>query len=210
MIPRISTFPMGPLETNGYLVHMDGAAVAVDPGGAPKPMLQYAEKNGLKLTHILITHLHFDHIYGAAALAEASGAPVLAGPADAFLMETELGRGGAFGFPRVAPFSYQPLEEGELALGDIACRVLATPGHTPGSLSFHFPQAGAVIVGDLLFHRSIGRTDFPGGDLDALRRSVVEKIFTLPDDTVVYPGHGPETTVGAEKLNNPYFTEFSL
>ena len=204
--PRISTFPMGPLETNGYLVHLNGAAVAVDPGGAPRPMLQYAEKNGLALTHILITHLHFDHIYGAAALAETSGAPVLAGAADAFLMETELGRGGAFGFPRVTPFSYQPVEEGDLDLGTIACRALATPG----SLSFHFPQAGAVIVGDLLFHRSIGRTDFPGGDLDALRRSVVQKIFTLPDDTVVYPGHGPETTVGAEKLNNPYFTEFSL
>lgn len=146
MKPRISTFPMGPLETNGYLVHLDGAAVAVDPGGTPRPMLQYAEKNKLTLTHILITHLHFDHIYGAAALAEASGAPVLAGAADAFLMETELGRGGAFGFPRVAPFSYRPVEEGDLDLGALACRVLATPGHTPGSLSFHFPQAGAVIV----------------------------------------------------------------
>lgn len=209
MKPCISTFPMGPLETNGYLVHMNGTAVAVDPGGPPLPMLQHLERNRLTLTHILLTHLHFDHIYGVAALADGWGAPVLANAADAFLMQTELGRGGAFGFPHVAAFDYQPLEEGEPDLGSIACRVLATPGHTPGSLSFHFPQAGAVIVGDLLFHRSIGRTDFPGGDLDALRRSVVEKIFALPDDTVVYPGHGPETTVGEEKLNNPYVAEFS-
>jgi len=88
------------------------------------------------------------------------------------------------------------------------CRVLATPGHSPGSLSFFFEELGAVFVGDLLFYRSVGRTDFPGSSERDLLRSVRTRIFTLPEDTLVYPGHGPETTVRQERLNNPFFTEF--
>ena len=112
------------------------------------------------------------------------------------------------GFPRTPSFSFTPLQEGELTLLGVTCRVLATPGHSPGSLSFYFQDLGAVFVGDLLFYRSVGRTDFPGSSEQELIRSVRSKIFTLPKETVVYPGHGPETTVGQEKLNNPFFTEF--
>jgi glyoxylase-like metal-dependent hydrolase (beta-lactamase superfamily II) len=133
---------------------------------------------------------------------------VLASPEGAPLLDTWVGSGGQFGLPRITPFEYQKLVPGETEFLGLKCHVLATPGHAPGSLSFHFPEAGVVFVGDLLFARSIGRTDFQGGDLDLLRNSVQEKIFTLPPDTVVYPGHGPATTVGAEKAHNPFFADW--
>ncbi|ABB37587.1 beta-lactamase domain protein [Oleidesulfovibrio alaskensis G20] len=204
----IRTFPIGPLETNCHILSHQGQALAVDPGGDPAQLLEYCTEKSLQLKHILLTHLHFDHLYGVAALAERTGAQVSANNADAYLMQTELGKGGMFGFPRVQPFDFTALEAGEHTFIGLSCTVLETPGHTPGSFSFYFPQAEAVFVGDLLFHRSVGRTDFPGGDSATLLNSVKKAIFSLPDTTVVYPGHGIETTVGDEKLNNPFFTEF--
>lgn len=205
---RVSDFALGPLETNAYVLDHAGLAVAVDPGGDPADILGFLRDEGLTLEAVLATHLHFDHIHGLAALASATGAPILASPADEFLLATPVGGGGFMGFPKVPAFEFQPLEEGPATFAGLECRVLSTPGHTPGSLSFHFPQARAVFVGDLLFNRSIGRTDFPGGDLDELKRSVRGKIFNLPKETVVYPGHGPETSVGDEELNNPFFSPF--
>lgn len=206
---KIETFALGPLETNSYVASEKGLAVAVDVGGDPAPMLEYLEREGLTLTHVLLTHLHFDHIYGAARLSGVSGAPVLAGAGDAYLMESELGRGGFMGFPKVKHFSYQPLEEGGIELLGQPCQVLLTPGHTAGSLSYHFPEAGVVFAGDVIFYRAIGRTDFAGGSLQTLLDAVKRKIFTLPPETVIYPGHGLETTVGEERLHNPYFSDFS-
>lgn len=206
----VKTFPLGPLETNCYIVHDKTSAVVVDPGGSPGPLLNYLKMQGLTLTHILNTHLHFDHIYGNAALSSATGAPVLACEGDAFLLDTELGKGGAFGFPPVDMFSYSPIEPGQHTFGGLSCTAFATPGHTPGSLSFHFASEKAVFVGDLIFYRSIGRTDFPGGNLETLRHSVKEHIFTLPPDTTILPGHGPQTTVDDEKRNNPYFGDFAI
>lgn len=206
---KIETFSIGPLETNSYLASEGGSAVAVDVGGDPAPMLKYLERNGLALTHVLLTHLHFDHVYGAAGLSEATGAPVLAGAGDAYLMESELGRGGFMGFPKVKDFEFRPLEEGEIELLGQNCRVLATPGHSAGSLSYHFPRAGVVFAGDVIFYRAVGRTDFPGGSMQTLLDSVKTRIFTLPPETVIYPGHGLETTVGEEMLHNPYFSDFT-
>lgn len=204
----IKTFPIGPLETNCYLAIHEDKAAAVDVGGDPAPVLAYLQNAGVKLETILITHLHCDHIYGAKALFEATGAPVLAGEDEGYLMSTDVGRGGFMGLPRVAEFDYEAIGPGEREVIGRPCRVLPTPGHTKGSLSFYFPEDKAVFVGDLLFYRSIGRTDFPGGDYDTLLASVVAHIFTLPDDVAVYSGHGPATTVGAEKMHNPFFTEF--
>lgn len=206
---KVETFPLGPLETNSYLAVSGKEAVAVDAGGDPSAMVEYLNKHGLTLSQILITHLHCDHIYGVSALSQATGAPVLAGADDAYLMETELGRGGFMGLPMVRVFDWTPIREGEMILMGQPCKVLATPGHTLGSLSFFFPQGGAVFAGDLIFYRSIGRTDFPGGDMDALLDSVRQKIFTLPEDTAIYSGHGPATSVGAEQKHNPYFSEFA-
>lgn len=201
----ITTFALGPLQTNGYLLAHAGRALFVDPGGDPAPVLDALQKRGLALETIVLTHLHFDHAYGVAALAAATGAPVLANPADEYLLESWLGRGGEMGVPEVQDYAYQPLAAGETAFLGLACRVLATPGHSQGSLTLYFPEAGAAFVGDLIFQRSIGRTDFPGGDTDTLLASVRDKIFTLPPDTRLYPGHGPATTVAAEAAHNPFF-----
>jgi glyoxylase-like metal-dependent hydrolase (beta-lactamase superfamily II) len=206
---KVVTFPLGPLETNSYLAVEGSQAVAIDVGGDPAPMLRHVAKHGLTLTHVLLTHLHFDHTYGAQALHEATGAPVLAGAGDAYLLESELGQGGFMGLPRIKMFTFTPLEPGDFEVLGQTCTALLTPGHTAGSLSYYFPKAGVVFAGDLLFYRNIGRTDFPGGDMDTLLTSVKEKIFTLPRETVVYSGHGPETSVEDEMLHNPYFSDFS-
>lgn len=201
---RIDTFQLGPLETNCHLLSENGQALAVDPGGDPAEVLAHLTQNGLTLRTILITHLHCDHLYGCAALAKATGAPVLASPLDAYLMQNPLGRGGFMGLPMVAPFDYQDVSPGETEFIGLPCQVLHTPGHSPGSLSFHFPTDKILISGDVIFYRSVGRTDFPGGDTEVLAASIREKIYTLPRDTAIYPGHGPETTVHEEMLHNPY------
>jgi glyoxylase-like metal-dependent hydrolase (beta-lactamase superfamily II) len=202
---RITSFPLGPLETNCHVLDHEGRALAVDPGGDPAEVLDFLRAEKLTLEHILVTHLHFDHIYGCARLAKATGAPVLAPAADAFLMETELGLGGVYGFPTVEPFASSPAPLGQASFIGLECRCLATPGHTPGSVTYSFPQAGAAFVGDLIFYRSVGRTDFPGGSSAQLKKSVQEQIFTLPGETALYSGHGLETSVADEKTHNPFF-----
>ncbi|MFW6324124.1 MAG: MBL fold metallo-hydrolase [Desulfovibrionales bacterium] len=201
----VEIFHLGPLETNCFLLHAQGRAVVIDPGGDPKPVLSFLQSNNLALTHILNTHLHCDHIYGNKVLQEKTGAPVLCSPDDVFLLETEIGGGGFMGLPRVDTFKFEHLEESRTEFLNESCQVLKTPGHSPGSLSLYFPDSKMVFVGDLLFTRSIGRTDFHGGDMDVLLESVRKKIFSLPAETVVYSGHGPSTTVGDEKNHNPFF-----
>lgn len=205
----IHTMELGCLGTNCYCLHTNHEAVVIDPGGEHEVILDYLRAQNLTLVTILNTHLHFDHIQGNAGLHAATQAPILASPHDAFLLQTELGGGGMMGFPRTSPFSFDPLDAGTLPLLGTTCQVLATPGHSPGCLSFYFAERGVVFVGDLLFYRSVGRTDFPGSSDRELRRSVQTQIFTLPENTVVYPGHGLSTTVRDEQLNNPFFTEFT-
>lgn len=202
---RITSYPLGPLDTNCFVLDHAGQALAVDPGGDPAEVLDFLKAERLTLAHILVTHLHFDHIYGCAELAKATGAPILAPEGDAYLMDTELGSGGVYGFPVVEPFASSPAPLGQTSFLGLDCRCMATPGHTPGSLTYYFPQAGAAFVGDLIFHRSVGRTDFPGGSSAQLKASVLEKIFTLPGETVLYSGHGLETTVADERTHNPFF-----
>lgn len=204
----VTVMELGVLETNCYVVHNGREAMVIDPGGEPEKILDFLRDSALTLTVIVNTHLHFDHIQGNAGLTAATGVPILACSRDGLLLGTELGGGGMMGFPRTPSFVYEPLDEGVQAWLGSSCQVLATPGHSPGSLSLYFPELGAVFVGDLLFYRSVGRTDFPGSSEQDLLRSVRTKIFVLPPETVVYPGHGPQTTVGAEYLNNPFFTEF--
>lgn len=201
----VRVFPLGMLQTNCYLIVHDQAAVAVDPGGDPAAVIGYLRQENLALERILNTHLHFDHIAGNAALAEATGAPILGPEADRFLLDTEIGRGGFMGLPRIQDFAFETLAPGGTVFAGLPCTVLATPGHTPGSLTFLFPDLKAAFVGDLIFQRSVGRTDFPGGDPKALENSVIREIFTLPPDTTLYPGHGPATSAGEEKKHNPFF-----
>jgi len=207
---QIRIFPMGPLETNCYLIYSDTQAIVVDPGGPPDALLSFLEKEGLSLTHILLTHLHFDHTYGVHPLVAATGAKVMASEKDGFMLQSEMGLGGMWGTPPATKFSYTNIGEGALALGIGTCNVLATPGHSPGGLSFYFAELGAVCSGDSLFHRSIGRTDLAGGDEKTLFASIRGQLFSLPEETVVYPGHGPSSTIGDEKRNNPYSSDFIL
>jgi glyoxylase-like metal-dependent hydrolase (beta-lactamase superfamily II) len=199
------------LETNCYLVSNDAKqAVVIDPGGDPAEVLAFVRSQGLTLTHILNTHLHFDHIGGNAALSAATGAPILAGEADRPLLDSDLGGGGFMGFPKTPAFSFTPLEPGTHSFVGATCHVLATPGHSPGSLSLYFPALGAVFCGDLIFYRSVGRTDFPGGDAKVLKESACSKILVLPEETIIYPGHGPETDVRDARENNPFFSDFQM
>ncbi|MDL2316640.1 MBL fold metallo-hydrolase [Desulfovibrio sp. OttesenSCG-928-A18] len=205
---QVAHFALGPLSTNCFLVYTKNEAIAVDPGGEPGAVLRFLKDKALRLTHILLTHLHFDHTYGVHALVTATGARTLASGNDAHMMENEFGLGGIWGLPEVEPFTFEFLEAGELPLLGGLCRVLPTPGHTPGGLSFYFEQLQAVFSGDALFYRSVGRTDFPGGSSDTLLHSIRTQLFTLPEETIVYSGHGPETRIGDERRNNPYAGDF--
>lgn len=205
----IATFPIGPLATNSYLIHETREAVAIDVGGSPEDMLAYLHVHNLVLNAICLTHLHFDHLYGVADLAAATGAPVYAPTGDSVLMKTESGSGGMWGMPPVKPFGSLPLAPGKASFADMECDVLITPGHTPGGVSLYFPKEKSVFTGDALFYRSLGRTDFPYGDHQQLLASIKQILFKLPDDVTVYPGHGPATTIGEEKKENPFVGEFA-
>lgn len=199
---QIKLFTLGPLETNCFLLASGKKAAMVDVGGEPGEVLNYLEQNGLELADILITHMHFDHVLGVKALAEATGAKVRANGRDEFLLTGQ----STLGFPNPPAFEYENLDEGPADFIGQECRVFATPGHSPGSLSYYFPAAKALFCGDVLFYRSVGRSDFPGGDTKTLMNSIRQKIYTLPDETTVYPGHMLETNAGDEKRLNPFVT----
>lgn len=203
----IQAFAMEPFRSNCYLLFQGKAAVVIDPGGDPGPVVDALGARGLTLEAILLTHLHYDHIAGAPRLAKEVGAPIWASNLDVYLHELDIGGKGLNGLPPVAPFVFEHVEPGRLRLFGLPCLALPTPGHTPGSLSYFFPWADAVFSGDALFHRAVGRTDWAGGDGPTLLASIRTRLFTLPDETGVFPGHGPPTTVGEEKRENPYFKE---
>ena len=203
----VETLPVGPLETNCYLIGCAETRLAavIDPGGDAADILSAVEQHKLTLKYILLTHAHFDHIGGVAELVEATHASVALHPGDLALLRT---RGGAalFGiFIRPCPEPDVALAEGQvIEIGTLKLNVLHTPGHTPGHVTFHEPTAKAAFDGDVLFMQGIGRTDFPGSSYQQLMDSIRNKLFALPDDTTLYPGHGPATTVGDEKWSNPF------
>jgi glyoxylase-like metal-dependent hydrolase (beta-lactamase superfamily II) len=203
---QVVDFQLGPLETNCFLVTNGSRALVIDPGGDPGSVLTYLKRKGIELDLILNTHFHFDHIMGNRALQQAMSVPILASPEDESLLQAQVKGGqGGFGFPEVEPFEYEALHPGEREWLGETCRVLPTPGHSPGNLSFYFPESGMIFVGDLIFPGSVGRTDLPGGSMEQLLASVREQVFTLPEDTALFSGHGPQTTVGREKKSNPFF-----
>jgi glyoxylase-like metal-dependent hydrolase (beta-lactamase superfamily II) len=205
--------PAGPIQTNAYLLTdaSSGRAVLVDaPEGVWSQVEPILEKEGCRLTGLWLTHGHWDHIQGAAEVARESGAPVLAHKADRPMIETpEVMRPLMLPGLRVEPSKVTRwLEDGETldALGE-RVKVSHVPGHAPGSLMFYFPRAAAAFVGDALFRGGIGRTDLPGGDFGQLEKSIRSRIYTLPEETTVFPGHGGVTTVGDERHGNPYVSD---
>ncbi|MFH1915559.1 MAG: MBL fold metallo-hydrolase [Pseudomonadota bacterium] len=201
----VETFILGPDETNCYLLSAGGEAVVIDAGVDPARLAARIKEQGFALRGVYLTHFHIDHAGGAGELRQLFGAPVFASPHDDFLKDISLEAGGVRELAEFLDFPVEPLGPGRRTVLGQPMVVLDTPGHTPGSLSFFFPAAGCVFVGDLLFMIAVGRTDLPRGSGPELIGSIRSRIFILPGDTRVYPGHGPMTTVIHEKENNPHF-----
>ena len=213
----VQSFVVSPFAENTYVLSSNGEAAIVDPGTASRAERQaveaYIEAAGLTVRHLLLTHGHLDHVFGCAHFArrfpEAEHGGWQMHPADGPLLQNAVVQGELFGV-RVDP--PPPPAHGlaagdEVALGDVALRVLHVPGHSPGSVAFYSAADGILIGGDVLFQGSIGRTDLWQGSLDVLLASIRDEVLTLPDDTVVYSGHGPKTTVGAERRTNPFLRD---
>jgi glyoxylase-like metal-dependent hydrolase (beta-lactamase superfamily II) len=200
----VKTLPVGDLFTNCYLVGCErtNQAAVIDPGGEAVRILTTAQSAGLAVAQILLTHAHFDHMAAAAGLMQATGAPLFVHPAEQPLLAAG---GGAtlFGFPAPdVPAAVSHLADGQdIAIGDVVLQVIHTPGHSPGSVCFYAASEGILFDGDVLFANGIGRTDLPGGQYATLMQSL-ERLMSLPDATVVYPGHGPATTIGQERTGN--------
>ena len=204
----LETLVVGPVQTNCYVVACDSTrqGLVIDPGGNVGGIARTIERLGIDVRRIVLTHFHFDHMTAAEALCETTGAPVtihesgvplLADPPELFrlLSPTE---------PSDLVIE-EPLREGDvLTVGMLRLEVRHTPGHSPDGISLWLPGHKLLFSGDALFRGSVGRTDFPGSDHATLLRSIREQILTLPDDTRVLSGHGPETTVGYERRSNPF------
>ncbi len=198
----IHPFTGGAIQTNGFLVKTQHACFAID---APAGMAKFIADSGLEPSHLLLTHQHFDHVQDCAALAT-QGLKILAHTSyTPEFIRDDFAR--SLGLPvNVPPFTVsQTLENQDLLdIGEEKITLHHVPGHSPDSLAFHLPDAAHLFAGDTLFQRGIGRSDLPGGDHEQLLNSIREKLFPLPDDTQVHPGHGPDTRIGEEKTQNPF------
>jgi glyoxylase-like metal-dependent hydrolase (beta-lactamase superfamily II) len=203
----VHTLALGPAQTNCYLVAAEPSreAVVIDPGWDARAILAEARAAELTIKAILLTHGHFDHIGAVADMEEALQVPLIAHAREVDLLDA---KGGAdlFGFRiRSVPQPDRLVEHGEtIEIGALTFEARYVPGHTAGHVAFIEHQQRSAFVGDVLFAGSIGRTDLPGGDYDALIASITDQLLTLPDDFKVYPGHGPPTTIGLERRTNPF------
>ena len=206
---EILPFTLGPAQTNAYLLAdaVTREAAVIDPSWDGQVILKAAKAGGWRIGHLWYTHAHFDHIGGAAAIADAlNPLPLVAlHPEDHVLWRA--GGGGAFFGFKIDPGPEPSIDftHGQiLRLGSTELEVRYTPGHTRGHCVLYVAREGVCFCGDLIFQHGVGRTDLPGGDWDTLEKSIREQIYSLPDETRLLSGHGPETTVGQEKKHNPF------
>ncbi len=203
----IRKIQVGMTQTNCYIVGCEETqqGAVIDPGGEGKYVLQAIEQSGLDIRYVLITHAHFDHIGASASVVEAAGAQLALHPEDKPLLESGGGasRWGVSVEP--CPVPDVMLSDGDvIEVGTLSFEVLHTPGHSPGGVTFYEADQGVAFDGDVLFESGVGRTDLPGGNREMLMHSIKEVLFTLPDETEIYSGHGPKTTIGQEKRSNPW------
>ncbi len=209
---EIISFTLGPAQTNAYLVADPETkeAAVIDPSWDGHIILKEAEKRGWRIGHLWYTHAHFDHIGGAGAIADAlNPLPLVALHPDDHVLWRAGGGGKIFGFeidPGPEP-TIDFVHGMKFKLGSNEFEVRYTPGHTKGHCVLYVPKEKVCFCGDLIFNGGVGRTDLPGGNFDTLEKSIREQIYTMPDDTRLLSGHGPETTVGEEKMSNPFVGE---
>lgn len=204
----LETFPVGLLQCNCTLLgdELTREALVIDPGDNIPHILARLEKHGLALKQIIVTHAHIDHVGGALKLKRYTGAPILLNESDLPLLAMMDVQAGWLGVepPEIA-LPDASAHDGLIAgLANYPARVLHTPGHTEGSICLHFAPQNLLLAGDTLFAGSIGRTDLPGGNGRKIIESIHDRLLTLPDETHVIPGHGAQTTIGAERESNPF------
>jgi hydroxyacylglutathione hydrolase len=202
---------VGPLQVNCFILadEMTREAVVIDPGDDAGDILKIIKEKGLKVKYIVNTHAHFDHVGANKAIKDATGAALLIHNSDEPVLASASRHSAAFGMkPVSSPPADRYVKHGEvITAGEVSLTVLHTPGHSPGGICLL--EQGMVFTGDALFAGSIGRTDLPGGDLLTLLRSIKTNLMTLPDDTKVFPGHGPASTIGDERKENPFLNKES-
>lgn len=202
----IKTLPVGPIMANCFIVGCRETleAAVIDPGDEALKIVSTLSDLNLRVSFIINTHGHFDHVSANKGVHSATKAPILIHPLDAPMLQQISASAENWGLSAEnSPSPDRTIDEGDtITFGSVTFQVLHTPGHTPGGISLF--ADGRVFVGDTLFAGSIGRTDFPGGDFGTLKSSIQDKLFTLGDDVRVYTGHGPETTIGQERKHNPF------
>jgi glyoxylase-like metal-dependent hydrolase (beta-lactamase superfamily II) len=210
MTLRIDTIVVGPFEVNCYLVwnEQTGDAVIFDPGADEDVIFDAVTQSGCTPRAILLTHGHGDHIAAVGAVKSRYDIPICCGSGEEELLANPSANVSAFlGTPIIAPPPDALLnDEDHVSFGALQFLVLSTPGHSPAGVCYLHETEGVLFCGDTLFAGSIGRTDLPGGSIEILLLSIRQKILTLPDPVICYPGHGPRTTVGAERRSNPFLT----
>ena len=197
--------PLGPVQANCYLVMENHHAILIDPADMYPNLEFILKENECTLEAIVLTHAHFDHISGVDKIVDVFHCDVYLNPNEFdFLQDSDLNSSSAFYMDVTCVAKCKPILEGKNTIAGFDIEALHTPGHTEGGSCYYIREIGVIFSGDTLFCGSVGRTDFPGGSMSEIVRSIKEKVMVLPDDTKVYPGHGEGTSVGYERENNPF------